>query len=70
MYSAQTQSPLVMTSVDHHTAAAEHHEKAAESHRNAAAHYAYGDYQQANEQARLAEGYGERAQECCVLAMQ
>jgi hypothetical protein len=61
--------PLVMTSVDHHIAAAEHHEEAAESHRQAASHYTYGDYQQANEHARLARDYGKRAEEHCEIAM-
>jgi len=70
MYSQQTQSPLVMTSMDHHVAAAEHHEEAAESHRKAAALYAYGDYQQAAEHARLAKGHGQQAEECCALAME
>ena len=63
-------SSLVMTSADHHVAAAEHHEEAAESHRMAASHYAYGDYQQANEQARLAKDYGKQAEERCILAME
>jgi hypothetical protein len=70
MYSQQTQSPFVMTSMDHHVAAAGYHEEAAESHRKAAALYAYGDYQQANEHALLAKGHGERAGECCALAME
>ena len=56
MYTKSMLSPLVMTSMDHHVAAAEHHEEAAESHRKAAALYAYGDYQQANEHAQLAKG--------------
>lgn len=66
----QTLSSPVMTSADHHVAAAEYHEEAAESHRNAAAHYVYGDYQKANENARLAKGYGQQAEECCALAME
>jgi len=70
MYTTQTQPPLIMTSVDHHVAAAEHHEEAAESHRQAAAHYSYGDYQQANEQARLAKGQGRQAEKHCALAME
>jgi hypothetical protein len=64
------QPSLVMTSVDHHEAAAKHHDEAAESHRNAAAHYAYGDYQQANEQARLARDFGKQAEEHCSRAME
>ena len=70
MYAIDKPSPLIMTSVDHHVAAAEHHEEAAESHRQAAAHYTYGDYQQANEHARLAKSYGERAEEYCIRAME
>jgi uncharacterized protein YbjT (DUF2867 family) len=70
MQTEQKSSPVVMTSADHHVAAAERHEEAAESHRQAAAHYTYGDYQQANEQARLAKGYGEQAEEHCTLAME
>ncbi len=69
MYSTQKPSPLVLTSIDHHVAAAELHEDAAESHRSAAAHYSYGDYQQANEQARLAKDYGLKAVEHCQQAM-
>jgi uncharacterized protein Yka (UPF0111/DUF47 family) len=69
MYTKSMLSPLVMTSMDHHVAAAEHHEEAAESHRKAAALYAYGDYQQANEHAQLAKGYSQQAEECRVLAM-
>ncbi len=65
----QAQSTLIMTCADHHVAAAEHHEEAAEFHRNAAAHYVYGDYQQANENARLAKDYGQQAEQCCALAM-
>lgn len=60
----------VMTSADHHLAAAEQHEEAAESHRNAAAHYAYGDFQQAQEHARLAKDYGNQAGESCMRAME
>ena len=62
--------PLVMTSVDHHIAAAEHHEEAAESHRQAASHYTYGDYQKANEHARMAKDCGRRADEYCAMAME
>lgn len=58
-----------VTNTDHHVAAAERHEEAAESHRNAAAYYNYGDYQQANEQALLAEGYGKLAEAHCALAI-
>jgi len=60
----------VMTSADHHTAAAEQHAEAAESHRNAAAHYVYGDFQQASEYAKLAENYGNEAQQSCKRAME
>jgi hypothetical protein len=70
MYSVEKPSQLIMTSVGHHVAAAERHDEAAESHRQAAAHYTYGDYQQANEQARLAKGFGERAEEHCSRAME
>ena len=62
--------PLVLTSVDYHTAAANRHEEAAEAHRQAVAHYTYGDFQQANEQARLARTYGQQAIEQCSLAME
>ena len=60
----------IMTSVDHHRAAAEHLEEAAEYHRLAASHYTYGDYQQANENALLAKGLARRAEEHCLLAME
>ena len=60
----------VLTASDYHESAAEHHDEAAELHRQAAAQYAYGDYQQANEHALLAKGHGERAGECCALAME
>jgi len=66
----ETQPAVVMTSVDHHVAAAEHHEEAAESHRQAAAHFTYGDYQQANEKAQLAKSYGQKAEEHCLRAME
>lgn len=62
--------PLIMTSVDHHIAAAERHEEAAEYHRLAAAHYTYGEYQQANEQALLARSAGQKAEEHCLLALE
>ena len=70
MYTTQTQSPLVMTCMDHHVAAANYHEEADESHRKAAALYAYGDYQQATEHAQLAKTYGQQAEESCALAME
>jgi len=69
LYTKSMPSQPVMTSMDHHVAAAEHHEEAAEAHRKAAALYAYGDYQQSNEHAALAKGYGQQAEECRVLAM-
>jgi hypothetical protein len=68
MHRPPTVLPLIRTSADHHVAAAELHEEAAGAHRLAAAHYIYGDYQQANEQARLAKGYGRQAENYCGLA--
>jgi len=62
-------APSVMTSMDHHVAAAEHHEEAADCHRKAAAHFTYGDYQQAHEHAQLAKSFSQQAEECRVLAM-
>lgn len=62
--------PLILTSVDYHKAAAKYHEDAAEAHQQAAAHYTYGDYQRAIEQARLAREYGFQAVEQCSLAME
>jgi len=59
----------VMTSADHHEAAANYHDEAAESHRNAAAYYAYGDYQQAIAEARRAKNHGAQAEEHCSEAM-
>lgn len=70
MHTSQPQSSLVMTSVDHHVAAAENHEEAALSHRKAAAHYMYGDYQQAINESDLAKNYGKQAAEHCNLAME
>jgi len=59
----------VMTSADHHAAAAEKHEEAAESHRNAAANYAYGDFQKASEHAMLAKDHGDQAYVSCMRAI-
>jgi len=69
MCEAQQLRSEILTSADHHVAAAECHEEAALSHRQAAAYYSYGDYQQANEQARLARGCGRQAENYCALAM-
>lgn len=60
---------MVMTCADHHVAAADYHKEAAEHHEEAAAHYTYGDYQKANEHARLAQDYGQQAEARCLLAM-
>ena len=70
MYTTVALPPLILTSVDYHIAAAESHEEAAEAHRQAAAAYMYGDFQQANEKARLARQYGMQASEQCALAME
>jgi len=70
MHTTETSLLSTMTSADHHVLAAEHHEDAANLHRKAAAHYTYGDYQQANEHALLAKGYGLQAEEHCTRAME
>ena len=70
MYASLSLPPLVTQSIYQHEAAAQHHEEAAEFHRQAAAHYMYGDYQQANEHARSARAQGIQAEICCAQAME
>ncbi len=58
----------MLTSVDHHKAAAEHLEEAAAHHRLAAVYYTLGDYDQAEENARIARYFSCKAQEHSLMA--
>ena len=69
MYATQTPSPLFITRIRHHLAAARYHEKAAESHRKAAALFIYEDYHEANQHASSAQSYSHISEEFCELAM-
>ena len=51
----------ILTSTEHHAAAAEHHELAAVHHRQASKHYDEKDFARAAHQATLARGHTQHA---------
>ena len=63
-------APFVKTSAENHEIAAGHYAEAAKAYHLAAAHFDYGDYQQANDHASSGKNHIRQGDRHCVLAAQ